>query len=78
MTKPKTVNGFITDGSSVTAAQVKCRVTGKVKEILSFEVNGTMIGANLEEVEKIIENFRRKKSGKGNNNNIERRTRVLT
>lgn len=78
MTKPKTVNGFITDGTSVTAAEVKCRVTGKVREVLSFEVNGIMIGANLEEVEKIVENFRRKKSGKGNNNDIKRRTRILT
>lgn len=57
------VNGFITDGDRVTAAEVKCRLTTGKTEVLSFEVNGIMIGANYEEVERVIEKIRRKKRG---------------
>ena len=63
MTKPNKVSGFITDGNSVSAAEVKCRLTTGKKEVISFEANGIMIGANYEEVEKVIEKIRRKKHG---------------
>ena len=77
MTKPNKANGFITDGDSVTAAEVKCRLTTGKTEILSFEVNGIMIGANYEEVERIIEKIRRKKRGAKEHRNNHHNTRKI-
>lgn len=79
MTKVKTVNGFITDGDSLKAAEIKCRLAiNQRSETLSFEVDGIMIGANFEEVEKIVEYSRRKKYGRRKNDNHNtRKTRVI-
>lgn len=78
MNSVKKVNGFTTDGESIKGAEVKCRFTSnKQKEILSFEVDGFMIGVNFEDVEKIIEHSRRRKNEPRNNNTNQRRTRII-
>lgn len=79
MTKVKTVNGFITDGDSLKAAEIKCRLAINQKsETLSFEIDGIMIGANFKEVEKIIRESRERKNERRHSSiPNQRRTRVI-
>ena len=78
MNRIKKVNGFTTDGKSIEVAEVKVRfASNKQKEMLSFEVDGFMIGVNFEDVENLIEHSRRRKNESRNNNADQRRTRVI-
>lgn len=79
MNMVKIVNGFTTDGEHIEAKEVKCRFTSnKQKEMLSFEVDGYMVGANFEDIEKLIKHSRRRKHEPRNNNINQRRTRAIS
>lgn len=58
-------NGFVTDGRNITATKVACKFIGDKKEVLTLTSGDISIGAEFEDVEKLIKRVRKeRKNGK--------------